>query len=123
MQCPVHGQVRKMRIQRLPLSERLARDYRRTKHDVALHRAAGRNIGKSEHIWRIVAAAIAAVESPRFRGSDDPHGDLPRHSERGAGPAADLYGGGNEVGTRSDLEVKGDARPARTTRRQSWSSV
>ena len=123
MQYPVHGQVRKMRLQRLPLSERFARDYRRTKHDVALHRAAGRNIRKSENIWRIVAAAIAVVESPRFRGSDDPHGDLTRHSERGADPAADLCGGVNAADARSDLKVKGEARLSRTTRRQSWSSV
>src|SRR5216117_2634604 len=116
VQQRVNRQVRKMRLHRFSLGERFTGNHWGTKDDVALHQAAPQSVGKAQHVGRIVAMAIATVENPGFRRSDDPHGDLGRAFERCAHPTADFGQSRDRGGARGDLKMEHEVRFSQATR-------
>ena len=86
VQRAMHQQVCVVRLQRQAELPRLALDHLGAQDQVGQHQRLALVV-EGQHVGRVVAAAVVAVQGTALVGVDQAHGDLRRAVERGADPA------------------------------------
>jgi hypothetical protein len=111
VQRAMHEQVRVVRLERDARGPRLGLEHRCAQHEVGddLRLAF---VVEGQHVGRVVAPAVAAVERAALVGADDAHGDARVGLERAADPARHAVARQpRTVACIGELQRKGERRP------------